>query len=136
MEASKPSVAFVKSSALPPSPGYSQAVHVEGGRTVYIAGQVAIDRSGAVVGGKDFRAQVQQTFENLEAALSAAGARFQDVVKLTSYFTDITQIPVFREVRDKFIDTRQPPATTAVEVRRLFREDFLIEVEAIAVVSE
>jgi reactive intermediate/imine deaminase len=136
MEASKPSVAFVKSSALPPSPGYSQAVRVEGGRTVYIAGQVAIDRSGAVVGGKDFRAQVQQTFENLEAALSAAGARFQDVVKLTSYFTDITQIPVFREVRDKFIDTRQPPATTAVEVRRLFREDFLIEVEAIAVVSE
>ncbi len=136
METSKQSVAFLKSSALPPSPGYSQVVQVEGGRTVYVAGQVALDRAGAVVGGKDFRAQVQQTFENLQTALSAAGARFEDVVKLTSYFTDITQIPVFREVRDKFIDTRQPPASTAVEVRRLFREDFLIEVEAIAVVSE
>lgn len=111
-------------------------MQVEGGRTVYIAGQVALDRSGAVVGGEDFRTQVQQTFENIQAALSAAGAQFGDVVKLTSYFTDITPTPIFREVRDKFIDTRQSPASSAVEVRRLFREDFLIEVEAIAVVSE
>lgn len=129
-------VRFVKSENLPPSPGYSQAVEVRGGRIVYVAGQVALDRSGKVVGEGDMRAQAQQTFENLKAALDASGAKFENVVKLNYYFSDITQLPVVREVRDKFINATNPPASTAVEVKRLFREPFLIEVEAVAVVSE
>jgi reactive intermediate/imine deaminase len=129
-------IRFVKSDNLPPSPGYSQAVEASGGRIIYVAGQVAVDRSGKVVGEGDMRAQTQQTFENLKAALEASGARLENVVKLNYYFVDITQLSVVREVRDKFINTANPPASTAVEVKRLFREPFLIEVEAVAVVPE
>lgn len=136
MSQSQDAVRFVKSENLPPSPGYSQAVEVRGGRIVYVAGQVALDRSGKAVGEGDIRAQAQQTFENLKAALEASGAKFENVVKLNYYFSDITQLPVVREVRDKFINTTNPPASTAVEVKRLFREPFLIEVEAVAVVPD
>jgi len=136
MGQSQNAVRFVKSENLPPSPGYSQAVEVRLGHLVYVAGQVAMDRSGKVVGEGDIRAQTQQTFENLKAALEASGAKFENVVKLNYYFTDITQLPVVREVRDKFINTTNPPASTAVEVKRLFREPYLIEVEAVAVVPE
>ena len=129
-------VRFIKSENLPPSPGYSQAVEIRRGRIIYIAGQVALDRSGKVVGEGDMRAQAQQTFENLKAALEASGATFENVVKLNYYFSDISQLAVVREVRDKFINTANPPASTAVEVKRLFREPFLIEVEAVAVAPE
>ena len=130
------SVKFVKSDSLPPSPGYSQAVEIRGGHIVYVAGQVALDRAGKVVGEGDMHAQAQQTFENLNAALEASGAKFENVVKLNYYVVDITQLPVVREVRDKFINTANPPASTAVEVKRLVREPFLIEVEAVAVVPD
>lgn len=129
-------VRFIESETLPPSPGYSQAVEIRRGRIIYIAGQVALDRSGKVVGEGDMRAQAQQTFENLKAALEASGATFENVVKLNYYFSDISQLAVVREVRDKFINTANPPASTAVEVKRLFREPFLIEVEAVAVAPE
>ncbi|PYT74337.1 MAG: enamine deaminase RidA [Acidobacteria bacterium] len=129
-------VRFIKSENLPPSPGYSQAVDIRRGRIIYVAGQVALDRSGKVVGEGDLRAQAQQTFENLKATLEASGANFGNVVKLNYYFSDITQLTVVREVRDKFINTANPPASTAVEVKRLFREPFLIELEAVAVVPE
>lgn len=136
MDHSKGTVHFLKSENLPPSPGYSQAVEARGGRIVFIAGQVALDRAGKVVGEGDFRAQTQQAFENLKAALEASNAKFENVVKLNYYLTDFTQISTLREVRDKFINASNPPASTAVEVKRLFREPFLIEVEAIAVVPE
>lgn len=136
MNQSLGAVRFVKSENLPPSPGYSQAVEIRRGRIIYVAGQVALDRSGKVLGEGDMRAQAQQTFENLKAALEASGAKFEDVIKLNYYFSDITQLSVVREVRDQFINTANPPASTAVEVKRLFREPFLIEVEAIAVVPE
>jgi reactive intermediate/imine deaminase len=131
------SVRFVKSETLPPSQGYSQAVEIlPGARIVYVAGQVALDRSGKLVGEGDLRAQATQTFENLKAALQASGASLENVVKLNSYFMDISQLPTFREVRDKYIHLANPPASTAVEVKRLFREGFLIEIEAVAVVPE
>ncbi len=136
MSQSQNALCFVKSDNLPPSPGYSQAVEIRRGHIVYIAGQVALDRSGKVVGEGDMRTQAQQTFENLKAALEASGTNFGNVVKLNYYFSDISQLAVVREVRDKFINTANPPASTAVEVKRLFREPFLIEVEAVAVVPE
>ena len=136
MSQSEGAVRFVKSENLPPSPGYSQAVEIRRGRIIYIAGQVSLDRSGKMVGEGDMRAQAQQTFENLKSALEASGANFKDVVKLNYYFADISHLAVVREVRDKFINTANPPASTAVEVKGLFREPFLIEVEAVAVVPE
>jgi reactive intermediate/imine deaminase len=136
MEQQKSVARFIKSDVLPPSPGYSQAVEVRPGRTIYIAGQVSLDRAGKLVGEGDMRAQAQQTFENLQAALEASGARFENVVKLNYYILDASQLPAVREVRDEFINTANPPASTAVEVKRLFREGFLIEVEAVAAVPE
>jgi 2-iminobutanoate/2-iminopropanoate deaminase len=95
-----------------------------------------MDRNGKLVGAGDFHAQAQPTFENLKAALQASGASFDNVVKLNGYFVDMTQLPVFRELRDKYINKSAPPASTAVSVAGLFREGFLVEVEAVAVVPE
>jgi enamine deaminase RidA (YjgF/YER057c/UK114 family) len=103
---------------------------------IYIAGQVSLDRAGKLVGERDMRAQAEQAFQNLKAALEASGAKFENVVKLNYYFTDISQIPVVREVRDRFINTLNPPASTAVEVKRLVRPEWLIEIEAVAIVPE
>jgi enamine deaminase RidA (YjgF/YER057c/UK114 family) len=105
---------------------------VTAGRPVYIAGQVAMDRAGELVGAGDVRAQARQVFENLKAALEAVGAGFEQVVKLNFYLLDATQLPAVREVRDQYVNTERPPASTAVEVRRLFRDEYLIEIEAVA----
>ena len=115
--------------------GYTHVVEVTAGRPVYIAGQIALDPSGALVGPGDIRAQARQVFDNLQAALQAVGAGFEQLVKLTYYLVDATQLPVVREVRDRYVNTQQPPASTAVEVRRLARDDLLIEVEAVAVIA-
>lgn len=121
---------------MPKSVGYSQLAVVTGGRIVFISGQVALDQSGAVVGKDDFHAQTQQVFGNLKAALEAAGGTFHDVIKLNSYFVDMSHVAEFRDVRDKYIDLKNPPASTAVQVPRLFRPEFLLEVEAVAVVQD
>ena len=118
--------------------GYSHVAEVTGGKVVYIAGQVAFDASGNLVGKDDLRAQIDQVFKNLDAAVRAAGGSFHDVVKLNYYCVDsvdpsaITQV---REVRDKYVNTQSPPASTFVVVRRLVRPELLIEVEAVAVVK-
>jgi enamine deaminase RidA (YjgF/YER057c/UK114 family) len=86
------------------------------------------------VGGPgDFRAQAFRAFENLKLALAAAGATFKDVVKINNYLTDMTHIGIFREVRDEFVNTTAPPASTTVAISQLARPGALFEVEAIAV---
>jgi enamine deaminase RidA (YjgF/YER057c/UK114 family) len=105
------------------------------GRIVFISGQLGLDLDGKVVGAPgDFRAQAEQTFANLKNALAAVGAGFEHVVKLNNYFTDIAHLGVFREVRDRFVNTAAPPASTAVAISALARPGALLEVEAIAVV--
>ena len=106
---------------------------VAGGDLVFIAGQVSLDSSGAVVGAGDFAAQVTQTFQNLMSALAAAGANASNLIKLTTFVTDMSQLATFRAVRDQFLDPGHLPASTLVQVSRLFRQEFLIEIEAIAV---
>jgi enamine deaminase RidA (YjgF/YER057c/UK114 family) len=115
--------------------GYTHVVEVTAGRPVYIAGQIALDPMGTLVGPGDIGAQTRQVFDNLQAALQAVGAGFEQLVKLTYYLVDATQLPVVREVRDQYLNPQQPPASTAVEVRRLARDDLLIEVEAVAVLA-
>ena len=127
-------IQFLIPNTMPKSAGYSQLVVVTGGRVVFIAGQVALDKSGNVVGKDDFKAQIQQVFENLKTAVEAAGGTFNDVIKLNSYFVDLSHAPEFRQIRDQYINLKNPPASTAVQVTRLFRPEFLIEVEAVAVV--
>jgi len=121
---------------MPKSVGYSQLAIVERGKLAFIAGQVALDTSGNIVGENDIRAQLQQVFENLKAALTAVGGTFRDIVKWNVYYTDSSQLSVFREIRDEYIDLKNPPVSTAVQVAGLFRPEFLIEIEAVAVLSE
>lgn len=114
--------------------GYSHVAEVLSGRLVFIAGQVPLDQSGALVGPGDMEAQARQVFENLKAALESCEATFANVVKFTFFTVDVGQLPAVRKVRDQYINTAQPPASTAVEVRKLFREDILLEIEAIAAI--
>ena len=113
--------------------GYSHVVSARGGRTVYIAGQVALDAQGRVVGADDLAAQTRQVFANLDIALKAAGATFANVVKTNYYLRDASQVAVIREIRAKYF-TKELPASTLIEVPRLANSDFLIEIEVIAVV--
>jgi enamine deaminase RidA (YjgF/YER057c/UK114 family) len=129
-------VEFLIPDTMPKSVGYSQAARVTGGAVVFIAGQVALDKSGSLVGKDDCRAQLQQVFENLKAAVEATGGTFHDVIKLNSYFLDLSHLAEFREVRDQYVNLKNPPASTAVQVPRLFRPEFLVEVEAVAVVPK
>lgn len=115
-----------------PAPGYSHVVMGEG-RLVAISGQVALDAEGNVVGEGDPAAQARQVFENLRRCLAAAGATFADVAKFTYYVTDVAILPAVRDARDAHIDVTRPPASTAVQVAALFRPEFCIEVEALAV---
>ena len=122
-----------------PTAGYSQVAEVGEGKIVYIAGQVALDKSGNLVGKDDFRAQVQQIFENLKAAVEASGGDFHSVIKLNYYCAasvDPSQLTVVREVRDKYVNTANPPTSTFVFVQRLVRPEWLIEVDAVAVVKK
>jgi enamine deaminase RidA (YjgF/YER057c/UK114 family) len=116
--------------------GYTHVVEAAApARLIYISGQLGLDLDNKIVGAPgDFRAQAEQTFVNLKNALAAVGAGFEHVVKLNNYFVDIAHIGQFREVRDRFVNTAAPPASTAVAISALARPGALIEVEAIAVV--
>lgn len=114
--------------------GYTQVVEVTGpGRMVFIAGQTSVDNTGNVVGAGDLAAQTRQVFENLKAALTAVGADFSQIVKFNYYMLDISQLAVLREVRSHYLTGDEPPASTAVQVGGLARPEFLIEIEAVAV---
>jgi len=126
---------FLSPSTLPPPYGYSQVVDAPAGRIVYTAGQIPFDSDGQLVGEGDFVAQTRQVFTNLTAALAAADATWSDVVKLNYFVRDVDQAVPMRAIRDEFVDTEHPPASTLVEVSRLFRDDVLIEVEAVAIVA-
>ena len=114
-------------------PGYSHVVEVKGpGRTVYFAGQLGIDKSGKM--GGNAREQIVMAFENLKLALASVGAGFEHVVKLNNYVVDIgTNLAHYREVRDKYVNTGSPPASTTIGVPELARPGALFEVEAIAI---
>jgi enamine deaminase RidA (YjgF/YER057c/UK114 family) len=130
-----PAVRYLNPEGLSTPRGYSHTVEVNSGRTVFIAGQVSLDAKGNVVGINDFRAQATQVFENLRLALNGAGADFSNLVKLNIYVLDTTHLPALREVRDKhFGSFEHRPASTLVQVVKLARNEFLIEIEAVAVV--
>lgn len=115
--------------------GYTHVVEITGpARIVYIAGQLGLRPDGKIAG--DFRAQAIQAFENLKSALAAVGATFNDVVKLNNYLVDIPgNLPIYREVRDRYVNTAQPPASTTVGVPALARPDALYEVEAVVMLE-
>ena len=119
--------------SLPDPTGYSHVVEVPASSLVFISGQVPLDASGELVGAGEIEAQTRQVFANLTVALEAAGVGWRDVVKLNYYLRDVGDLVAVRAVRDEILDTRHLPASTLVEVSSLFRDDVLIEIDAIAV---
>jgi enamine deaminase RidA (YjgF/YER057c/UK114 family) len=135
MDKATPSIVRVNPPELGTPPGYSQIVEVSARRMVFVAGQTALDRDGNVVGRGDFAKQAGQVFGNLAIALSAAGCTPANLVKLTVFLTDMGNLPVYREARNRFFASVSPPAApavTLVEVSKLYGADFVIEIEAIA----
>ncbi|PSJ30349.1 hypothetical protein B7P34_01960 [Streptosporangium nondiastaticum] len=114
-----------------PSSGYTHVV-TGTGRVAAIAGQMPFDAAGELVGPGDPTAQARQVFTNMERCLAAAGATFDDVIKLTYFVTDIAFVPRILSARDEFIDTERPPASTVVQIVALYRPDLLLEVDALA----
>ena len=120
--------------ALSKPTGYTHIVEVTGpAKTIYISGQIAFDKDGTLVGAGDMKAQAEQVFKNLQAALQAAGAKFTDVVKMNSYITDMSKIQAVRDVRARYFG-EVTPASTFVQVAGLVRPDLLLEIEVVAVV--
>ena len=112
--------------------GYTHLVETAGGRTLYVSGQVSLDPAGKVVGVGDVAAQARQVFENLKAALAAANASLEHVVKITVFMTDLAGLAAFRAIRSEYFP-KQPPASSLVRVAGLVLPELLIEIEAVAV---
>jgi enamine deaminase RidA (YjgF/YER057c/UK114 family) len=129
------SVRYLNPETLSAPTGYTHVVEVRGGRTVYISGQVSFDKAGNVVGVGNFAAQTTQVFENLKLALNSVGATFDNVVKTNMYVTDMSNIQALREIRLKYYG-KNAPASTLVQIGKLARPEFMIEIEVIAVLPD
>jgi enamine deaminase RidA (YjgF/YER057c/UK114 family) len=127
---------FINPPQLNPANGFTHVVTATGGKTIHVSGQVSVNEKAEVVGVGDMRAQVEHTFGNLKHALAAAGATFDDVVKVTYYVVGLKpeHVPIIREVRRKYLNAANPPASTLVGVAALVVPEWLIEIEVIAVV--
>jgi enamine deaminase RidA (YjgF/YER057c/UK114 family) len=126
-------IRFFNPDTIAKPPGYSHVVEVTGpGRLAYFAGQLGMDRSGKM--GANARQQIELAFDNLKAALASVGAGFEHLVKINNYVVDIgANIAQFREVRDKYVNTSAPPASTTIGVPELARPGALFEIEAVAI---
>jgi enamine deaminase RidA (YjgF/YER057c/UK114 family) len=134
---STPAIRRLNPPELGAPPGYSQVVEVRAARMIFIAGQTALDRDGALVGKGDISAQADQVFGNLSAALASVGCSAANLVKLTVFLRDMEHLARYREARNRFFATVDPPAApaiTLIEASKLYGPDFLIEIEAIAAI--
>lgn len=113
---------------------YTHVVVAQSQSLVFISGQLARDKSGNIVGPRDMRAQIKQVGENIRAALEAVGASLDDLVKTTTFVTDIDEFFRHVDVRHDYLGVALPASTT-IEVRRLSHPDLMVEIEAIAVLD-
>lgn len=118
--------------------GYSQAAVIDLGNCtmVIMSGQVPLDKNGQLVGKGDMVQQAEQVFRNIKGIVEGMGGTMNDIVKLNYLVTDLTQLPYVRNVRDQYINSQKPPASTLAQVTKLYRDDVLIEVEATAVIAK
>jgi len=133
---SQTTVQYLNPDTLPKNPAFSQAVVVSGpAKTIYIGGQDAITASGELVGAGDLRAQTEQIFANLKAALAAAGAELHHVVKWNVYVVQGQSLqPGFEVFQREWGNRPNPPAITGMFVAALAHPHFLAEIDAVAVV--
>jgi len=127
---------FLNPASLCPTFGWTHVVTVSGGKTIYISGQVGINEKGEVVGKGDLKRQTEQAFENIRLALAATGATYRHVVKTSLYVVGLRpeHVPIIREVRSRYVWAEHPPSSTLVGVSALVGPDWLIEIEAVAVI--
>jgi enamine deaminase RidA (YjgF/YER057c/UK114 family) len=132
------SAEFINPNELCPTFGWTHVVATRGGKTIHISGQVGINAKGEVIGKGDLKRQTEQAFENIKIALAAAGATMEHVVKSTIFVVNFKpeMLPAIREVRGRYFSREPPPASTLVGVTALAGADWLIEIEATAVVGE
>ena len=123
---------FINPSTIHQPTGYTHVV--KSGSTVFIAGQVAMDKNGQIGGEGDIEAQTRQALANLEAAVKAAGGKKEDILSITTYILDRDDLPGLRKAREGFFDN--PPASTLLVISGLARPEFLIEIEARAVIGD
>ena len=130
-------VRFRNAPPVHPTKSYSHSVEIDLGnaKMVIISGQVAFDKQGNLIGKDDLSKQTEQVFINIKNIIEDAGGTMDNLVKMGVYMIDVSQIQLFRDVRDKFI-SRQKPTSTLVQVSKLAREDLLIEIEATAVIPK
>ena len=116
---------------------YTPVVTVSGGRTIFISGQVPQDERGDVVGAGDLAAQVERVYQNLQTALAGAGAKLDDLVKINVYVVNYRpeHRPLLNAARSRYVSRENPPASTLIGVQSLAREEFLVEIDAVAVVA-
>jgi enamine deaminase RidA (YjgF/YER057c/UK114 family) len=131
------SATFYNPPSLCPTVGWTHVVASSGARTIHISGQVGIDATGKVIVPGDFMRQTDQAFENVRLALAGVGATFRDVVSTRLYVVGLKpeHVPIIREVRSRYVDAAHPPASTLVGVTALVGPEWLIEIEATAVVD-
>jgi enamine deaminase RidA (YjgF/YER057c/UK114 family) len=137
-ETARPNLKFENAPGVAAPAGYSHAVVVSGGKMIFLSGQVGLNKQGEMVGKDDFHAQAAQVFANLKLVLAAAGATPKDVVKLNYYVVGLNhdKLIALRDVRDQYVDKEHPPASTLAGVQALFRDDAMLEVEAVAVIPQ
>ena len=112
---------------------FSSAAWQPEGKVLHVSGQVAQDTTGSVMGKGDIRAQTRQVLENIRTVLASAGGTMDDVARVTVYVTDMSGLGQIHEVRGQYF--RRPyPASTLVEVKRLVKPEYLIEIDAVAVI--
>jgi enamine deaminase RidA (YjgF/YER057c/UK114 family) len=130
-------IRHVNPQTVAPPTGYSHVVVAEGGRLIFLAGQVPHAADGTLVGPGDVVAQARQCFRNIRAGLEAVGASPSDLVKITIFVVDYepSQRDGIIAARDEVLSFDVPPASTFVGIERLVRDEWLIEVEAVAVAA-
>lgn len=114
---------------------FSQGILAPSGRMVWVAGQVALDEGGNVVGVGDAARQTELALENMKAVLAEAGATLSDVVKLTVFLTDMRNFPQIQEVRSRYFAT-DPPASSTIGINQLVHPNLLVEIEGLAIVDD
>ena len=134
-QAQTPGPEFINPSGLTKPSGYTHVVVSADRRTAYIAGQVAVDSTGKVVGVGDFKAQAEQVFANLQRALASVNASFGDVVKTTTFITDLKNLSTLRETRSRYFDASHAPANSLIPVATLARPELLLEIEGVVDLS-
>ncbi|MEM8976525.1 MAG: RidA family protein [Pseudomonadota bacterium] len=116
--------------------GFSMGLVQHAGVPVQFTGQVAWDAEENIVGKGDITRQTQQCFENIKRVLAETGGELRDIVAITTYFTDRSQLFAIQEVRTQYLDFEHPPVSTSVMVAGLGHEDFLVELTPMAVIPE